>query len=75
MDLLLGDSMGGTWRDAVAHDLGALFGGSFSKNSPLVLAGTALVIGFIAAFGAFIGGIASVMITRLLHLLTKDQQE
>jgi hypothetical protein len=72
MDLLLGGALGSDWRDAVAHDLGALFGRPFDKNSFVVITGVVIVIGFIAAFGAFVGGIFSVMVTRLLSFLTKD---
>ncbi|HYA26988.1 MAG TPA: hypothetical protein VEE82_03230 [Thermodesulfovibrionales bacterium] len=73
MDLVLGDALGGGWREAVAHDLGALFGTTFGNNSFVVLTGVVAVIGFIAAFGAFVGGIFGVMITRLFSFLTKEE--
>ncbi len=73
MDLILGDALGGGWREAVAHDLGALFGRPFGPNSFPVITGVVLVIGFIAVFGALAGGIFGVMVTRLFSFLTKDQ--
>lgn len=73
MDLILGNALGGGWREAVAHDLGALFGTTFGMNSFAVLLGVAVVIGFIAAFGALIGGVFGVMIARLFSFLTKEQ--
>lgn len=75
MDLILGNALGGGWREAVAHDLGALTGATFGNNSFVVLAGVVLIVGFIAALGAFIGGIFGVMLSRLLSFLTKEQSE
>ncbi len=75
MDLILGDALGGGWRDAVAHDLGALTGVAFGKNSLIVIFGVVLIIGFVAAFGAAIGGIFGVMVSRLLSFLTKEQSD
>ena len=74
MDLVLGEALGGGWREAVAHDLGALFGTTFDNNSFFVLLGVFVVVGFIAAFGALVGGIFGVMITRLFSFLTKEEQ-
>jgi hypothetical protein len=74
MDLVLGGALGGGWREAVAHDLGALMDTTFDNNSFFVLLGVVVVVGFIAAFGALVGGIFGVMITRLFSFLTKEQQ-
>jgi hypothetical protein len=73
MDLVLGEALGGGWREAVAHDLGAIFGSTFDRNSFAVLFGVFVVIGFVAAFGALIGGVFGVMVTRLLSFLTKEE--
>ncbi len=75
MDLILGNALGGGWREAVAHDLGALTGKTFGQNSPFVWTGAVLIIGFIAAFGAFIGGVFGVMVTRLFSFLIKEQNK
>ncbi len=74
MDLVLGDALGGGWREAVAHDLGALFGTTFGNNSFIVLLGVVAIVGFIASFGALVGGIFGVMIARLFSFLTKEQE-
>ncbi|MGD0885839.1 MAG: hypothetical protein ABSA46_13400 [Thermodesulfovibrionales bacterium] len=73
MDLLLGGAVGSGWREAVAHDLGALFGRTFDQNSFFVLSLVFVIVGLIGAFGAFMGGICAVMVTRLLSFLTKEQ--
>lgn len=73
MDLLLGKSLGGGWTEAVANDLNHLFGTSFSQTHFFVIIGTGIVIGIIGAFGAFVGGIFSVMIARLFAMLTKEK--
>jgi hypothetical protein len=74
MDLLLGGSLGGGWREAVAHDLKALTGITFGMNSLVVLLGVVAAVGFIGAFGALIGGIFGVMVARLFGFLTKEEQ-
>jgi hypothetical protein len=35
----------------------------------------ALIVGFIAAFGAFIGGVFGVMVSRLFSFLIKEQSD
>ncbi len=74
MDLVLGGALGGGWREAVAHDLGAVFGRRFDNNSFVVLLGVVIVIGFVAGFGALVGGMFGVMVTRLFSFLTKEEQ-
>ncbi|HXX58854.1 MAG TPA: hypothetical protein VEI96_12700 [Thermodesulfovibrionales bacterium] len=74
MDFFLGGAIGSGWRDAVAHDLGALFGRQFGKNSLPVITGVVVVVGFIGAVGSFLGGIFGVMIATLFSLLTKGHQ-
>lgn len=73
MDLLLGESLGGGWSEAVANDLNRLFNANFSNTHFLVIIGVIFVVGIIGAFGAFVGGICSVMIARLFTMLTKEK--
>ncbi|MBZ0156126.1 MAG: hypothetical protein K8I29_07910 [Alphaproteobacteria bacterium] len=73
MDLLLGKTLGGGWSEAVAHDLNKLFNANLAPTNFIVLSGVVIVIGIIAAFGAFIGGIFSMMIARLFSLLTREK--
>lgn len=72
MDMFLGSALGGGWRQAVAHDLGALTGKTFGLNSFMVIAGVVIVIGFIGGFGAVVGGIFGVMVARLFSFLTGE---
>lgn len=73
MDLLLGNSLGGGWKDAVAHDLSFLLGYTVSRESIIVLFGVIVVIGFVSVFGALVGGIFGVLVARLLSFLTKGR--
>ncbi len=72
MDIILGKSIGGGWSEAVANDLNRLFKANFSPDDFIVIIGIIVVVGIIGAFGAFIGGIFSVMIARLFQVLTKN---
>jgi len=68
MDAILGGSLG-SWREAVANDLRALFGINPGLNSPVVLIGVIVVIAFLGAFGAYKGGICGFIIVKLFSLL------
>lgn len=72
MDLVLGKSLGGGWSEAVANDLNRLFQSNLAPDSFIVTIGVIIAIGIIGAFGAFVGGICSVMLTRLFIVLTKE---
>ncbi len=71
MDILLGQSIGGGWSEAVAHDLNYLFKTNLSNHHFIVILGVLVVISFIGLFGSFIGGVFSVMAVRLFKMLTK----
>ncbi|MEW5745193.1 MAG: hypothetical protein AB1805_07145 [Nitrospirota bacterium] len=75
MDLLLGQSLGSGWSEAVANDLNRLFNTTFPHDHILVLFGVVVAIGIISAFGAFIGGVCSVMVARLFMMLAKEEEE
>ena len=72
MDLLLGQSIGGGWSNAVAHDLNQLFKSDLSNNHVIVIAGVIVVVGLIGLFGSFVGGVFFVMAARLFKMLTKE---
>jgi len=74
MDLLLGKSLGGGWSEAVANDLNHLFNSNFSEDSAVVILGVVVVVGIIGAFGALIGGIFFVIVSRFFAMLTKEEQ-
>ena len=72
MDILLGNSLGGGWGEAVAHDMNNLFKSNLAPDSIVVIVGVILVIGIIAGFGAIIGGIFSIIVARIFIMLTKE---
>ncbi len=72
MDIFLGKSLGGGWTEAVAYDLNRLFDADLSQNHLIVIAGVAVVIGIIGAFGALIGGICFALIANFFKMLTKE---
>lgn len=72
MDLILGKSLGVGWSEAVANDLNRLFKTDLSPDNFIVIIGVIVAVSIIGAFGAFIGGIFSVMIARLFQALTKN---
>jgi hypothetical protein len=74
MDLLLGNTVGAGWSEAVAHDLNNLFGSHLSQGNVIVILGVTVIIGIIALFGAFVGGVFSLMISRIFVMLTKEKK-
>lgn len=72
MDVLLGESIGGGWSNAVAHDLNQLFKSDLSNNHIIVIAGVIVIVGLIGLFGSFVGGVFFVMASRLFKMLTKE---
>lgn len=73
MDLVIGKSLGGGWSEAVANDINKLFHANLPQNHIIVLLGVLVVLAIIGAFGAFIGGIAFIMVARLITSLAKDR--
>lgn len=73
MDLVLGETLGGGWRKAVANDLNKLFNSNLSENNIIVLIGVVISIGIIGLFGSIIGGIFSVMIARIFFILSRGR--
>lgn len=73
MDLVLGETLGGGWRKAVANDLNKLFNSNLSENNIIVLIGVVISIGIIGLFGSIIGGIFSVMIARIFLVLSRGR--
>jgi len=72
MDLLLGQSIGGGWSGAVAHDLNQMLKINLSDHHFIVIIGVIVVISFIGLFGSFVGGVFFVMAARLFKMLTKE---
>jgi|SRR5208282_6665496 len=74
MDWLLGNAIGGSWCEAVAHDLNYFFNTHLSENHVLVILGVFIVIGIIVAFGALLGGALGALINRLFGMLTQEKK-
>ncbi|MBI4684536.1 MAG: hypothetical protein HY755_05000 [Nitrospirae bacterium] len=73
MDILLGNSLGGGWAEAVAGDINRLFNASFPSNHYIVFVGVVFAISIIVALGALMGGISTVMLAGLFKALTKEK--
>jgi len=73
MDLILGQSVGSGWTEAVAHDLNRLFKTNLSRSDFAVIIGVIGVIGIIGAFGSLIAGLFSMILVRFFKMLTKDR--
>jgi hypothetical protein len=72
MDVLYAESLGGTWRDAIAKDMESLFSVSLSPDGFVVTVLFILIIAILALFGALLGAMFSTFVFRLLELLTRE---
>ncbi len=73
MDLILGQSPGEGWSEAVAHDLNRLFSLNLSSGHFLVTVGVILVVCFMGLFGALACGTFSVLVFRFFEVLTREK--
>jgi len=71
MDIVFSDTLQGTWRDAAAKDVARMFGPACGKNYFAVTLVLVIVMGFLAAFGAFLGAAAGLAMNRFFKLLLK----
>ena len=71
MDLVLSSSLQGTWRDAATKDVTRMFGPACGQSWFAVTVVLVIVMGFLAAFGAVLGVIAAVIISRFFRVLLK----
>jgi len=71
MDSIYGESMQGTWRDAIAKDLNNLMSLGVSSTSMLVTLAFIVILAILAAFGAFMGFIFSFFLYKFFELLGK----
>jgi hypothetical protein len=72
MDVFYAESLGGTWRDAIAMDMASLFSVSLSPDGFVVTVLFILIIAILALFGALLGAMFSTFVFRLLELLTRE---
>lgn len=69
MDTLYADSLGGTWLDAIKHDLDMVFSADFNRQGMAVKAVFGLVLSVLALFGAAMGYVFSFIIYKFFGLL------
>lgn len=69
MDVMYADALQGTWRDAIAKDLGKIFSPSITPDSFIVYIVFALVLALLGAIGAFMGVLFTAIVHRFLRLL------
>lgn len=73
MDSVYADTLKGTWRDAIAKDIGKLFHSTFSPDSFIVYVFFLLILLALAAIGGFFGAAGSVFIYRFLKFMGEDK--
>jgi hypothetical protein len=72
MDTFYADAFQGTWRDAIANDINSLFSYNVAPESIIVSIFFILVLGLLAAFGAFLGFIFSFFLYIFFSFLTGE---
>ncbi len=70
MDTFYADAFQGTWRDAIANDLKSLLSVDVSSTSIVVTIAFLIVLGLLAAFGAFMGFIFSFFLYKFFSFLS-----
>ncbi len=74
MDTMYGESMQGTWRDAIAADLNNIMSLGVSSTSMVVTMAFIVILAVLAAFGAFMGFIFSFFLYKFFELLGKSER-
>lgn len=69
LDFAFRDSLGGTWFDAVAHDLSRLLGRPVQKDEYIVFIVVTSIFMVIGLIGGLLGGVASKFIFDFLDSL------
>lgn len=72
MDLFFADTLQGSWRDAAAKDVTRMFGPDCGRNVFAVTLVLAVVMAFLAGFGAMMGAAAGLIMNRFFKMLLKS---
>ncbi|KAF0179416.1 MAG: hypothetical protein FD164_2052 [Nitrospirae bacterium] len=72
MDLLLGEAVGSSWREAVARDLSAVLNAQIAADSALAAAGAGVAILSITAIGAGAGLLFVRIVRRFFRMLLSE---
>lgn len=70
MDFMVSESLEGTWRDAIVHDLDKFFSVNITPDSFIAYVLFILVLLLLAVIGAGIGAVFSYIIFKFLELLS-----
>lgn len=73
LDPLYAGPLGGTWRDAIVHDLNAFLSVSVSKDSLLVTLLFLLILSVLGLFGAFMGLIFTFFVYKFFSVILRHQ--
>ncbi len=71
MDIVLSDTLQGTWWDAAARDVTRMFGPALGHNFFAVALVLVLVMGFLAGFGALLGAAGGLMMNIFFKSVLK----
>jgi hypothetical protein len=72
MDLFFADTLQGSWRDAAVKDVTRMFGPACGQNVFAVMLVLAVVMAFLAGFGAVMGAAAGLIMNRFFKMLLKS---
>jgi hypothetical protein len=71
MDIVLSDTLQGTWWDAAARDVTRMFGPAWGQNVFAVSFVLVLVMAFLAGFGALLGAAAALIMNIFFKSVLK----
>ncbi len=71
LDLMMGDGPGGSWREAVRHDIGLMFGSGWASKQWFISLGVVIVIGGIGIIGAVIGAVFGIIVGKALSIMSR----
>jgi hypothetical protein len=71
MDIVLSDTLQGTWWDAAARDVTRMFGPAMGQNFVVVALVLLLVMAFLAGFGALLGAAGALIMNVFFKSVLK----
>ena len=71
LDLMMGDVHGGSWHEAVRHDIGLMFGSDWASKEWFISLGVVIVIGGIVIIGAVIGAVFGIIAGKALSIMSR----
>jgi hypothetical protein len=71
MDIVMSDTLQGTWWDAAARDVTKMFGPAWGQNSFVVSLVLVFVMAFLAGFGALLGAAGGITLNIFFKSVLK----